>query len=73
MLLAGVLKRKLLSNRFLVKHMKNKEMLAFDLFIESVLEPDYNLRAEAHDLECYNELMKIREDVLQYLYNVRNK
>ena len=52
--------------------MENKEKLAFDLFIESVLEPDYNLRAEAHDLECYDELLKIREDVLQYLYSIRN-
>ena len=53
--------------------MKDKEQLAFDLFIESVLTPDYNLRAEAHDLQCYNELLKIREDVLQYLYTIRNK
>jgi len=51
--------------------MTDKQKLAFDIFIESVLEPDYNLRAEAHDLGCYDELLQIREDVLQYLYNIR--
>ena len=51
--------------------MTNKEKLAFDIFIESVLEPDYNLRSEAHDLECYDELLQIRENVLEYLYKIR--
>ena len=53
--------------------MKDKEQLAFDLFIESVMEPDNKLRSTAHETECYDELMKIREDVLQYLYSIRNK
>ena len=52
--------------------MTDKEQLAFDLFIESVLEPDTNLRTTAHKQECFDELMKIREDVLQYLYEIRN-
>ena len=53
--------------------MTDKQKLAFDIFIESVLEPDYNLRAEAHDLECYDELLQIREDVLEYLYYIRKR
>ena len=53
--------------------MTDKQKLAFDIFIESVLEPDYNLRAEAHDLGCYEELLHIREDVLEYLYYIRKR
>lgn len=39
------------------------------LFIESVLEPDHNLRVCAHDQKCFHELMEWREEVLQYLYH----
>jgi|TARA_B100000035_G_scaffold240850_1_gene209222 hypothetical protein len=42
-----------------------------DIFIESVLEPDPNLRAFAHEQECYNELMWVRERVLEYLPSLR--
>ncbi len=42
-----------------------------DLFIESVLKPDTKLRQCAHNQKCYNELMTVREDVLQYLKTVR--
>jgi hypothetical protein len=40
---------------------------AISLFIESVLKPDHELRQDAHDQKCYNELMCIRERVLEYL------
>ena len=37
------------------------------LFLESVYKPDSKLRGCAHNQECYNELMEIREHVLNYL------
>ena len=40
---------------------------ALDLFIESVHKPDSALRSCAHNQYCFNELMEIREDVLQEL------
>jgi len=42
-----------------------------DLFIESVYKPDNELRQCAHDQKCYNELMLIREEVLQHLFTLR--
>ena len=40
---------------------------ALDLFTESVLKPDHDLRGCAHNQKCYNELMEVRETVLVYL------
>jgi|TARA_B100000085_G_scaffold73443_1_gene65900 hypothetical protein len=42
-----------------------------DIFIESVIEPDPTLRANAHEQKCYHELMYIREYVLNYLKTLR--
>ena len=42
-----------------------------DIFIESVLEPDSDLRACAHNQRCYHELMDVRQDVLNYLKTKR--
>ena len=42
-----------------------------DIFIESVIEPDPDLRACAHNQKCYHELMDVREDVLNYLKTLR--
>ncbi len=42
-----------------------------DLFIESVQKPDNQLRGCAHNQKCYNELMDVREHVLEYLYTIR--
>ena len=42
-----------------------------DIFIESVIEPDPTLRANAHEQQCYHELMYIREYVLNYLKTLR--
>jgi len=42
-----------------------------DIFIESVLEPDPNLRSFAHSEECFHELMYVREHVLEYLKTLR--
>ena len=39
---------------------------ALDLFIESLMEPDPQLRATAHELECHTELMAIREQQIEH-------
>ncbi len=41
------------------------------LFEESVLKPDAELRNCAHNQMCYNELMTVRENVLEYLKTLR--
>ena len=40
---------------------------ALDLFTESVIKPDYELRANASYAGCYFELMEIRQHCLAYL------
>ena len=42
-----------------------------DLFIESVLKPDQELRQCAHNQKCYHELLYVRENVLEYLKTLR--
>ena len=42
-----------------------------DILIESVHKPDDKLRSCAHNQNCYNELMWIREHVLEYLQSLR--
>jgi len=42
-----------------------------DLFMESVLKPDPELRNCAHNQKCYHELMYIRSYVLEYLKSLR--
>lgn len=42
-----------------------------DLFTESVLKPDPELRNCAHNQRCYHELMYIRSYVLDYLKTLR--
>ena len=44
-----------------------------DLYIESVQNPDHALRACAHNQKCYNELMAVREHVLEYVLTLRRK
>ena len=44
---------------------------ALDLFIESVLKPDHALRQCAHNQKCYNELVQIREQILEDLKGTR--
>ena len=51
----------------------SKKLDAFDLFIMSVWKPDPELRTEAMDQNCYDELMQIREDMLEYLQAKRNE
>ena len=44
-----------------------------DLYIESVHKQDNALRACAHNQKCYNELMDVREHVLEYLKTIRRR
>ena len=46
---------------------------AIDLFIESVHKPDTTLRSCAHNQKCFNELMDVRQQVLDYAYTLRKK
>ena len=50
---------------------KNHYLNALDLMIMSVYKPDSELRNEARDLGCLDELMQIREDVLDHLQEMR--
>ena len=42
-----------------------------DIFIESVQKPDSALRGCAHNQKCYNELMWIRDDIIEHLNTLR--
>ena len=42
-----------------------------DLYIESVQKADHHLRGCAHNQKCYNELMAVRQHVLEYLPSLR--
>ena len=44
---------------------------ALSLFTESVLKPDHDLRGCSHNQGCFNELMEIREHVLEYLKTLK--
>ena len=48
-----------------------KYQRALDLFTESVLKPDHDLRSCSHNQKCFNELMEIREHVLEYLKTLK--
>ena len=41
------------------------------LFTESVLKPDHDLRGCAHNQGCYEQLMEIRQHVLDYLKTLK--
>jgi hypothetical protein len=50
---------------------KEKWNRGLTLFEESVLKPDHELRNCAHNQFCFNELMAVRENVLEYLKTLR--
>jgi len=54
-----------------VESPSQKYQRALDLFTESVLKPDHNLRGCAHNQGCYDQLMEIREHVLEYLKTLK--
>ena len=45
---------------------------ALDLFTESVMKPDPDLRGCAYNQDCFNELMEIRQHVLDYLTTLKS-
>ena len=51
--------------------MNQKEQDALTIFIESVQKPDSKLRGCAYNQGCFDELMKVREEVLEYLYQLK--
>jgi len=46
---------------------------ALALFMESVMEPNHKLRGCAHNQKCFDELMEVREHVLDYLKTLRSQ
>ena len=40
---------------------------AMDLFIQSLLKPDHELRNIAKEANCLDELLQIRDDMVKYL------
>tara|TARA_B100000131_G_scaffold70664_1_gene67067 strand:- start:159 stop:503 length:345 start_codon:yes stop_codon:yes gene_type:complete len=44
---------------------------ARSLFLESLLKPDHALRGCAHNQKCYNELMEIRDEIVEYVKGMR--
>ena len=48
-----------------------KYQRALDLFTESVMKPDPDLRGCAYNQDCFSELMEIREHVLEYLKTLK--
>ena len=51
---------------------KNKLLDGLTLFTESVLKPDHKLRQCAKAQHCYDELMEVRQMVLDYLEELRH-
>lgn len=49
-----------------------KYQRALDLFTESVMKPDHDLRGCAYNQDCFNELMEIRQHVLSYLSTLKS-
>jgi len=46
---------------------EEKHDRALSLFLETLYKPDNELRSCAHNQKCYNELMEIRETVIEYV------
>ena len=44
---------------------------ARSLFLESLLKPDHALRGCAHNQKCYNELMEIRDEIVEYVKGMK--
>ena len=42
------------------------------LFLESLYKPDNELRSCAHNQKCYNEMMELREHVVDIVRNIKN-
>ena len=49
-----------------------KYQRALDLFTESVMNPDPDLRGCAYNQDCFSELMEIREQVIKIVQELEN-
>ena len=45
---------------------------AHAIFIESLIKPDNHLRSCAYNQQCYDDLMQIRDQVLDHAINMTN-
>ncbi len=51
---------------------KEKWARAHSLFLESLYKADHELRGCSHNQKCYNELMEIRELVIDIVKDMKN-
>ena len=49
---------------------EEKKHRAKCLFLESLYKPDTELRSCSHNQKCYNELMELREEVIEIVRNM---
>ena len=52
---------------------EQKRLDALNLFYESFLKPDSELRQCAHNQKCFHELMEWRSEILEHLDRRRNE
>ena len=45
---------------------------AKSILLESLLKPDHHLRSCAHNQHCYEELVQIRDQIVEYVQNMSN-
>ena len=45
---------------------------AHSIFIESLMKPDNHLRSCAYNQQCYDDLMEIRDQVIEMTKNMHN-
>ena len=56
--------------------MTSKLTNAYDLLLMSLYKPDHELRTQAKELGCYDEMITLRNQIIRQLtndYNVANK
>ena len=45
---------------------------AKSILLESLLKPDHHLRSCAHNQHCYDELVQIRDQIVEYVQEMTN-
>ena len=45
---------------------------AKSILLESLLKPDHHLRSCAHNQHCYDDLIQIRDQIVEYVQNMSN-
>ena len=45
---------------------------AKSILLESLLKPDHHLRSCAHNQHCYDDLVQIRDQIVDYVHNMSN-